>query len=86
MILKREVVNRVAAGLRAMAEDAEGLLFLDGLSADWTWDRDEIVGLPVYHVEGVMHQMDTEVLFVPIGVGAEDVARFVRGYEEWEGK
>ena len=85
MSLNREVVNRVAAGLRAMVADAEGLLFLDGLS-DWTWDRDEIVGLPVYHVEGVIHQMDTDCLFAPIGVGLENVARFVRGYEEWEGK
>ena len=78
---EREIKHRVAAGLRAMVDDAEALLFLDGI-AEWTWDRDEILGLPVYHVEGVMQQMDTEVLFVPIGVGVADVGRFVKAYEE----
>ena len=45
---RKEIIERVAAGLRKMDTKPDFLLFIDN-KTDFTWDEDTICGVPVLH-------------------------------------
>ena len=65
-----EIIERVAAGLRNMNKEPSALLFIDE-DLGWTWDREDLCGIPVLHAIGLSCHWwgaNTENCpFVPVG-------------------
>lgn len=87
-----EIVERVAAGLRAVSLDPDALLLVDGFG-DWQWDSPVICGVPVLHVAGISAHcwgcLAGECPFIPAWYyendsAVSDVAQFSRAYVEWQ--
>ncbi len=45
----RNIVEKVAAGLRALKIEPDAFVFIP--QDDWVWDESVILGKPVYHVD-----------------------------------
>ena len=84
---RREITERVAAGLRKMEVTPSALLYREEYT-DYEWDNKPMLGLPVLKCNGIISAYDdyaTNVLIVlPVGVGIADLKRFVDGYDEEE--
>lgn len=83
MSLEKE---KISAGLRNMETPPDYFVFIDGV--DWTYDRVDIYGIKVIHVEGVHVSFETECRFIPAwDEEASDVlvdtARFYKGYNDF---
>lgn len=87
----RKTVRSVAAGLRAMNNDPVAFVYINGVEDDMTYDLPKILGIPVYHTEGVScYSWGTtkqDCPFIPIWkseVKAKslDVTRFTVAYSE----
>ena len=82
--------EKVASGLRYMKNRPDAFLFCDA-EIDWTWDRSDICGIPVFHVEMINdHRWGNEiedVLFIHIwreeNNHREDRQNFTDGYLQW---
>ena len=48
------IINAVMDAIRSMqhTKDIDAILFIDNI-VDWTYDANDICGIPVYHVSGV---------------------------------
>ncbi len=86
---RKEIVERVAAGLRKMGKKPDGLLFMSYYTnggADWVWDEETICGIPVYHTDSFLHRGDNDCPFEPFFKEQKDytmqIAWFRRGWEE----
>jgi len=90
---RRELIERVAAGLRRLPVTPDAMLFLDfERRDDATWDEPEILGIPVFHATSLKNLeaegMSEAGVFVPIfskdnennGVWAH---QFCQGFDEW---
>ena len=85
---QKEIIEKVAAGLRRMEKKPDYLLFLKFHVKDETvWDNEEICGIKVIHTDEVLHSNDEkDVPFFPCWKNEGDYSmntyRFRRGYEE----
>lgn len=88
MPTKQELIERVAAGLRAMGIEPAGFVFKDQYQ-DWTYDEDTILGYPVWHsVFLTMHEdtLNIDCPFLPVFgedfplIGVK-IAEFVKAYD-----
>ena len=86
----REIIERIAAGLRAMKMKPDAFVFIDAMSADdMTWDERMVCGLPVFHGQGFLPphygSESTDCPFVPVWHEAQRDSlvaskQFVSGY------
>jgi hypothetical protein len=75
------IIEAVAAGMRAMKKEPAAFIFIDeGL--DWTWDQETILGIPVFHANGLQcYRWGTGVTdcpFIPVGRNDSDISNHDR--------
>ena len=89
---KKEMINRVAEGLKRMKREPDAFLFLQSYANGYTWDREKICGFPVYHCELLSNQradsMGCDATFMPIFLKEytscfQDTWAFCQGFEEF---
>jgi len=82
---RAEIVNAVAAGLRAMDKDPKAIL-LFGSDMDHIWNENSILGIPVFRAEGVDSLFSIVLAnsspFVPLDVGIDNERCFVDAYDD----
>lgn len=84
----KNIKEKVAAGLRKMDTKPDHLLFLQRYAEDWTWDMEEILGIPVLHSDEWLTRDDNrDCPFYPLwkkeGDYTMQVAYFRRAYDEF---
>jgi hypothetical protein len=86
---RREVIERVASGLRNMQEVPIAFLYLN--IDDQVWDEPEILGIPVYYSDfniqsGLNGGLSTPCRFVPLWGSERDfclqIKAFFQGWEQ----
>ena len=80
-----KTIERVRAGLLAMSEQPDQLLFIDDL-VDWTWDTATCLDLEVFHA--TLIAVDPDCPFLPIWnedqtYAAVETAKFRSAYIDW---
>jgi len=86
----RKVLEKVLAGLRNMKNKPDILLFCD-IENTLTFDKDNISGVPVFHIEGITDHLWKSCLgdnfFTPVwkkeGDHYSDKINFIEGYENF---
>lgn len=77
--VQSEVMEKVTKCIRAMKKEPSALLFIENTPGceDWTFDGDDILGIPVYHADGLScTRWGTDVddcPFVPLGVDDSEI-------------
>lgn len=68
--MNRDIIEAVRLAIKSMKKEPSAFLFIDGVG-DWTFDEDEILGIPVYHGAALIcSRWGTSAIdcpFVPIG-------------------
>ena len=83
----KDIIEKVAAGLRRMKNKPDYLLFMQFHAQDWVWDFETICGIPVLYTDEFLHRDDDrdcpfEPCFLKQRAYMSDIYDFRRGYEE----
>jgi hypothetical protein len=75
------IIEAVAAGMRAIKKEPAAFIFIDEC-LDWTWDQETILGIPVFHANGLQCcRWGTGVIdcpFIPVGRNDSDISNHDR--------
>lgn len=84
---KKQMIEKVAAGLRRMNTKPDYFLWLLSLSGDYVWDEEQICGITVIYTSSSLTTSESDCPFHPCWKNEKDyileVSRFKIGFEDY---